>query len=124
MMKYKNKATNDTWLHVGKVVRMWGEDEDGNSCLPSGDPLLVPYKHMCLDLEMNSDVTNMEKEVFKASQANNQRVFILENIEKYIEVWEVGMIRNDSYVLANDMIRGLLEDHFGGIARIHSYSAH
>lgn len=123
-MKYKNKATNDTWLHVGKAVRMWGEDEDGNPCLPSGDPLLVPYEHMWHEEEMNTDATNMEKEAFKASEANNQRVFILENLEKHIEVWEVGMVRNDSYVLANDMIDGLLEDHFGGIARIDSYSTH
>lgn len=85
MMKYKNKATNDTWLHVGKVVRMWGEVEDGNPRLPSGDPLLVPYKHMRHDEEMNKDATNMEKEVFRASQTNNQRVFILENIKKYMK---------------------------------------
>lgn len=94
-MKYKNKVTNDTWLHVGRIVRMWGEDEDRNPRLPSGDLLLVPYKHMWHDEEMNTDATNMEKEAFRASQTNNQRVFIQENIKKYIEIGEVAMVRND-----------------------------
>lgn len=75
-----------------------GEDEDGNLCLPSGDPLLVPYKHMWHGKEMNTDATNVEKEVFKATQANNAICFYTGQYGEIYTNLGSWQIRNDSYV--------------------------
>jgi hypothetical protein len=68
VMKYKNKTTDESWLHVAKAGRMWSEDDTRNPHLPSGYPPLVPYKHMWGNEEVNVDVTNMEKEVCRATK--------------------------------------------------------
>lgn len=74
-MKYKNKTTDESWLHVAKAVRMWSEDDTRNPHLPSGDPPLVLYKHMWGNEEVNVDVTNMEKEVCRATKKQAIKVF-------------------------------------------------
>lgn len=67
-MKYKSKTTDESWLHVAKVVQMWSEDDRGNPHLPNGDPPLVPYKQMWGTEEVNLDATNMKKEVCRVTK--------------------------------------------------------
>lgn len=100
VMKYKNKATDNTWLPAGTSIRMWCDDGKGMPSLPVGDPKHVPYKFMWGEESVNANAKNHEKEVAKALEATTKRVFILKGIEKYIDVWEVGMARNNAYAQA------------------------
>lgn len=68
MVKYKNKTTDELWLHVAKAMRMWSEDDTGN-------PPLMPYKQMWGTEEVNVDATNMKKEVCRATNNKQSKCF-------------------------------------------------
>lgn len=45
-MKYKNNATDETKMLVGKSIIMWEEDDKGKPKLPVGDPMPISYKYI------------------------------------------------------------------------------
>jgi hypothetical protein len=63
---------------------MWRVDESSRPRIPKGDHDPVPYKPLWGEVEVNPTKRNAEKEMLRASESIEKKIFIINGIAKYI----------------------------------------
>jgi hypothetical protein len=97
IMWWKKSAVDSLWQpHNSSPIRLWNADQDGRPMLLQGSPAPVHFKHIWVD-KIPLVTGNQEKVREKASKAIERRSFISVSIKKYIEYWESGRRRCETF---------------------------
>ena len=72
----QKRATNQSWLPHGPVVRMWREKVDGTPKLPEGVPAHVPLWPLWGNVVVDRTKKNQQKELIRAGKCLTKQSFI------------------------------------------------
>ena len=97
----QKRATNQSWLPPGPVVRMWRQRDDDTPMLPEGVSDPVPLRPLWGNVVVDCTKKNQDKELVRVGKCLTKQSFIQQGIAKYINVWKSMMARDAMY--AKDM---------------------
>ena len=66
--RIQKRATDQSWLPPGPVVRMWSEKADGTPKLPKGVPAPIPLRPLWGKVVVNHTKKNQQKELIRAGK--------------------------------------------------------